>query len=116
MTQQQANEFARQWIGAWNSHNIDQIMEHYADDVEFYSPMIIQLGFDSNGKINGKSLLQQYFQIGLTAYPSLSFQLHHVLCGINSLVIHYQSVNKKLASELMQLNEQSKAACVMCHY
>lgn len=40
MNQKQANEFAAEWIEAWNAHDIDRILSHYTDDFEMNSPLI----------------------------------------------------------------------------
>ncbi len=32
------NNFAQEWLNAWNSHDLEAIMAHYAEDVIFYSP------------------------------------------------------------------------------
>jgi len=116
MTQQQANEFAKQWIDAWNNHDLGQIMELYSEEVEFYSPMIIQLGVNGEGRIQDKTLLSQYFGTGLNAYPELKFTLHNVFCGIDSLVVQYESVSAKLAAEVMQLDAGLQINYVQCHY
>ena len=34
----EAREFAETWIDAWNSHNIDSILEHYSEDFEMTTP------------------------------------------------------------------------------
>ena len=34
MNQKQANEFAAEWIEAWNAHDLDRILSHYTDDFE----------------------------------------------------------------------------------
>ncbi len=36
----EAKKFANAWIESWNSHNLDNILEHYADDIEITTPMI----------------------------------------------------------------------------
>jgi ketosteroid isomerase-like protein len=39
-----AERFAADWIAAWNSHDLDVILSHYADDVVFHSPRIALVG------------------------------------------------------------------------
>ena len=34
------NKFAVKWIESWNSHDLNRILSHYADDVEVTTPMI----------------------------------------------------------------------------
>src|SRR5215469_1635474 len=38
-TESEAKEFARQWVAAWNSHDLDAIMSHYDADVVLTSPV-----------------------------------------------------------------------------
>lgn len=116
ITEETAKEFATQWLNAWNSHNIDNILEHYANDIEFYSPLIPLLKFNDEGIIRNKTDLKKYFEIGLNTYPDLHFQFHHCFVGVNSLVIYYTSVNGRLSAEVFELNENSKAKRVLCNY
>ena len=116
ITTSQAAEFAHHWISAWNSHDLDAIMEHYAEDLEFYSPMVAGLKFNDQGKITQKTELRSYFQIGLNAYPELHFELHSVFAGIHSVVIQYTSVKGRLASEVFELDAAEKVVRVLCHY
>ena len=32
--------FAEEWITAWNTHDLDRILSHYAEDIVFRSPVI----------------------------------------------------------------------------
>ena len=116
ITERTAKEFAIQWINAWNSHNIDKILEHYDNDIEFYSPLISVLNFNSEGIIKNKIDLKKYFEIGLNAYPNLYFQFHHCFIGVNSIVIYYTSVNGKLSAEVFEFNKSAKIKRVLCNY
>ena len=40
MTEAEAQDFAQEWIAAWNSHDLDRILSHYAEDVEVTSPLV----------------------------------------------------------------------------
>lgn len=116
MTQEEARQFAEEWIGAFNAHNLSAILEHYADELAFYSPFVLLLKFNESGCITSKRDLERYFGVGLRTYPDLHFTLHNVFVGINTLVIYYTSVNGRLASEVFHLNELGKAEKVFCHY
>lgn len=116
MTSQQVIRFVNEWISAFNAHDVEAILDHYAEDLTFHSPFITLLQFNPSGCITTKSELRQYFQLGLNTYPDLHFTLHTVYVGIDTLVIQYTSVNDRLASEVFHLNEQGKAQNVYCHY
>lgn len=36
----EAEKFAKEWVYSWNSHDLDEIMKHYSDDIEMTTPMI----------------------------------------------------------------------------
>lgn len=116
ITTDTAKEFALEWINSWNSHDLNSIMEHYDDKIEFHSPFIPLLKFNDTGIIKSKADLAKYFKIGLDAYPDLKFKLHNVFTGINTVTIYYTSVNNRMAAEVFSLNEQGKATKVFCNY
>ncbi|RFS22833.1 nuclear transport factor 2 family protein [Chitinophaga silvatica] len=109
-------KFAAAWLEAWNTHDLDAIMLHYDEAIEFYSPVIQQLNNDPLGCLRGKENLRAYFSRGLQAYPELHFDLHKLLVGINSVVLYYKSINNKMSAELMVLNEQGLVTQVRAHY
>jgi ketosteroid isomerase-like protein len=39
MDTESARRFARQWLDAWNSHDLEAILSHFRDDAVFSSPM-----------------------------------------------------------------------------
>lgn len=109
-------KFAYDWIDSWNAHDLDRILSHYSDEIEFTSPFVVQILKDPTGTIYGKSQLQDYFKQALDRYPDLKFTLFEVLEGTQSLIVYYQSVNQLLAAEMMLFNEAGKIARVWAHY
>ena len=49
-----AERFAKEWIAAWNSHDLERILAHYEDDFEMSSPIITTLIGERSGKFRGK--------------------------------------------------------------
>ena len=47
-------ELGKQWIDAWNSHDLERILALYAEDAEMTSDKIPALGFDPSGTVRGK--------------------------------------------------------------
>jgi len=114
--EQSAQSLAEAWIDAWNRHDLDAILQHYATDVEFTSPFVPALSGDQSGTLRGRGQLAAYFQKGLQAYPDLHFDLMQVLTGIDSLLLYYRSVNGMLAGEMMMVNDQGLIQRVRVHY
>ena len=37
ITEEQAKKFAEDWVEAWNSHDLELVMSHYDENVEYFS-------------------------------------------------------------------------------
>lgn len=61
LTQGQADQLAQEWLESWNSHDLDRIMGHYNEQIEFVSPFVVKLLNDRTGTVNGKASLRDYF-------------------------------------------------------
>ncbi|MEH7888280.1 nuclear transport factor 2 family protein [Elizabethkingia meningoseptica] len=113
---QDANEFAKAWIDAWNSHDLDVILSHYADDIEITTPMIkITLG-GSDGSLKGKEAVGAYWKKALEKIPDLHFELYEVTEGVNSVGLYYKSVMNKKAVEVMFFNPEGKVNKMIALY
>jgi len=103
-----ANEFAKEWIEAWNSHDLDRILSHYVEDFEMSSPLIMERKMDPRGVLRGKSAIRDYWAIGLSANPPLQFELIDVHVGVNTIGILYRSVGRRRVIELLTFNEDKE--------
>jgi ketosteroid isomerase-like protein len=111
-----ANHVAQSWIDAWDAHDLDAIMEHYADDVEFWSPLIVKRLGIASGKLTGKPALRDYFARGLAAIPDLHFTLLQVLPGVDSVTVYYRNQNGAEVAEVTVLAADHRAVMVRVHY
>jgi len=107
---------AGQWIEAWNAHDLDAILSHYAEDIEFTSPFVAKLTGDPSGTLRGKTALRDYFGRGLAAYPGLHFELLRTLTGVGSVTLYYRSVNGLHAAETMLVGADGLVRRVWAHY
>jgi ketosteroid isomerase-like protein len=109
-------QFAEEWIAAWNSHDLDRILSHYADDVEITTPMIkMALGID-NGTLKGKANVADYWSKALQKLPDLHFELYDVTKSVDSVALYYKSVMGKKSIEVMYFNEENKVNKIIAHY
>lgn len=116
MTEENAQKFAQAWLQSFNSRDLDAILSHYAENVEFTSPIVIRLNYDASGTIHGKQALRAYLQKGLAAFPDLKFEFYHALAGVNSVTLYYRSINNMLAAEVMMFNPEGRVERVLAHY
>ena len=114
---EQADEFGRDWVDAFNRHDLDAVMAHYAGDIEFSSPAVIDVTREPTGTLRGKKSLREYFAKAMDKYPNLGFELLHILTGVNSVTILYRSLHRgSLGAEVMTLNDEGKVSQVTVHY
>jgi ketosteroid isomerase-like protein len=97
----EAQTFVRSWVEAWNSHDLERLLGHFADDVVFTSPVAAQLVEGSAGIIRGKAALRDYWREGLRRIPDLRFEVLDVYVGQATLVINYRNQSGKLANEVL---------------
>ena len=116
LTKEQAHRFAQEWVAAWNAHDLDQIMDHYEEEVELISPVAAQLLGLPDGRVMGKANLRAYFQRGLAAYPSLHFELKDVLWGVGSVVLYYANQRGTHTGEYMEISPEGKVLRVVANY
>lgn len=69
-----ARAFVNSWVTAWNAHDLDAVLMHFADDVTFRSPVAVQL-MGGDGVIRGQEALRGYWAEGLRRIPDLRFEV-----------------------------------------
>jgi predicted ester cyclase len=116
LTQAQAWQFGKDWVLAWNSHDLDAIMAHYGSDVVLTSPVAARLMSDPSGTVTGREALRSYFERGLEAYPNLAFELLDVMWGLSSVVLCYLNQKGTKSAEFMEFNASGKIIRVVANY
>jgi len=116
VTAAEADAFAQEWIAAWNSHDLDAILAHYAEEVVFVSPFVIALLGVEDGVVRGRAALREYFVRGLDAYPDLHFAFHEAFAGADSVAVRYTSVGGRESVEVMELDGEGLVGRVTAHY
>ena len=100
--------FAEDWIESWNSHDINRILSHYADDFEMSSPLIVERLNQPGGKLVGKNAVRDYWLPSLFQEPPLCFELIDVFAGIGEMTIYYRNVGRRVVAETLFINESGK--------
>ncbi len=111
-----AREFAQKWVEAWNSHDLDRVMAHYAEDFEMTSPFIATLMGEASGALKGKDQVRAYWAQALKRLPDLHFELIEVLTGVDSITIYYHAVLGKRAVEVLFFDSKHKVRRGYAHY
>ncbi len=98
----------RDWIAAWNSHDLERVLALYAEDTEMTSDRIPALGFDASGTVRGKHDLRAYWSKALQLIPNLHFELIDTYVSPDSVVVFYQNERGKKICEYLRVDAAGK--------
>jgi len=113
-TPEKAAEFASEWYEAWNAHDVDRILSHYAEDIVFTSPFVIH--GDVNMTMHGKTEVVKHVRRAFERVPDLHFEPIETLVGVTGVVLYYQGVFGFKVAELMNLDSEGQVDRVIAHY
>jgi ketosteroid isomerase-like protein len=82
--------FAEAWVAAWNAHDLEAVLSHYAEAIVFVSPNSTRFTGDPTGRVEGKAALRDYWAKALTV-GGLTFTLRGVYAGPDGVAIRYLS-------------------------
>ena len=112
----EAQNYAQNWIDAWNAHDIDAIMGFYADSIRHITPKLTMLFGAATHVIEDKKELRDYFEAALKRSPELQFTLIEVFSGAESIVIVFDSTTGIRVAVTLIFNENMKITRYVAHY
>src|SRR4051794_29166287 len=113
---EQARRFADGWAEAWNSHDLDRVLGHYAEDFEMSSPFIRDLAGEPSGTLRGKEAVGAYWRRALERFPGLRFEVLDVFAGAGSVALRYRAVAGLVACEVFFFDAHGKVSRAAAHY
>jgi ketosteroid isomerase-like protein len=105
MDHAEATAFAQRWVDAWNSHDVEALLAHFADDVRFTSPVATRVVPDSGGVLVGKDAVREYWTAALSRVPDLHFTVVGVYAGVDHVVINYRNHLGGLVCEVLAFGD-----------
>ncbi len=98
----------RDWIAAWNSHDLERVLALYAEDFEMTSDKIPALGFDASGTLHGKVRVRAYWSKALSMITNLHFERIDTYVSPDSIVVFYQNERGSRICEYLRLDAEGK--------
>ncbi len=108
--------FAREWVAAWNDHDLDAVLSHYADGVVFHSPRIAQVMGNGEDSVTGKAALRAYWEKALAHARDLFFELDDVLVGSDAITVLYTNHRGQKAAETFIFDEDGEISIAVAAY
>ena len=110
-----AEQFAAEWIAAWNARDLKRVLSHYSDNFEMSSPLIATVAGEPSGRLKGKKAVGAYWTKALALAPQLHFELVTTLIGAASITLYYKSY-RGLAAEVLIFGPDRKVIEAFAHY
>lgn len=116
MNDQDRQAWVAEWFEAWNAHDLERILSHYAESVEMISPMIRLVTGVTSGCVQGKSALRTYWAKALDLVPDLHFEPICTCWGIESVVLTYRGAGGRTVSEVLAFDVHGQVDRAHAHY
>jgi ketosteroid isomerase-like protein len=110
----EAEAFAEHWIAAWNAHDLDRILAHYAPDIEFLSPVAREVTGD--GRVVGITALRAYWTRAMALNPELTFERVAVFTGDRCITVVYRNHRRQLAAETFEFEDSGRVVRAFACY
>jgi ketosteroid isomerase-like protein len=111
-----AERFAAEWIEAWNAHDLNRVLSHYAENFEMSSPYIVQIAREPSGTLRGKAAVGAYWKKALELVPDLKFELVTVFVGAHSIALYYKGALGRIVAEVLHFGPDGKVVKAFAHY
>jgi hypothetical protein len=115
LTYREASTFAAAWYESWAARDAERILGHYHNEVYFVSPSVRLINGDPTGTVRGKRELRDYVRKVIDRFDDLRFTPIALMVGIDSIAMHYVSVRRLLAMEVVTLR-RGKILLSYTHY
>jgi len=111
-----AQRFADSWYSAWNSHESERIMAHYASHVEHSSPYLLRYSITDARSITGRDNLRVFYERVLEINNFMRLEPLHVAVGFDSVVLVYRGISNDLAAEVFFFDSSGKVVRSAANY
>lgn len=80
---------AAEWVRRFNAHDVERLVDLYAEDGRHTSPRIQQLYPDTGGELRGRAALIAWWRDALSRSPDLRYELVAVASNDDRAYVEY---------------------------
>lgn len=103
MTSEDLKNIAKLWFKAFNEQNLEDLLSLYDDDAQHYSPKLKIREPETNGLIQGKGALRDWWKDCFERLPTLRYQVNKLTADSEQVFMEY--TRKVEAEEDMFIGE-----------
>ncbi|MBK9454802.1 MAG: nuclear transport factor 2 family protein [Bacteroidetes bacterium] len=83
---------AKLWLNAFNEHNLEALLDLYADDAQHFSPKLKIRQPETNGLIIGKDAMRAWWQDAFERLPDLVYREEQLTANNNRVFMEYTRI------------------------
>ncbi|WP_456465387.1 nuclear transport factor 2 family protein [Persephonella sp.] len=104
------------WIEGWNIHDLEKIMDSYAETAELYDPKIKEI-YPDRLTITGKENIKNYFKVVLKIFPELKIKPRGLwIKGDEALLEYYIYTNEDSKADVISKFYINKNKKIQGHF
>jgi len=108
MTDTEARAFAKKWIEDFSGKDVEAVLTHFAEEVEFTSPRALEI--TGKATLRSRKELADYWHAAVKSVGSIRFTLDHVIndsAAGRVTVVYVREIGgrKMRAAEFFQFND-----------
>ncbi|MGK0295284.1 MAG: putative SnoaL-like aldol condensation-catalyzing enzyme [Ulvibacter sp.] len=119
MTPEKLQSIAFKWFETFNNKELEKLLSLYDDDAEHFSPKLKLLKPETNGLINGKQALREWWQDAFDRLPSLNYKVTSVTANGDRVFMEYlrtvENEEEILIAEVLDIREDKIVASRVYH-
>lgn len=117
MDNHQNEQIARLWFEAFNAHNLERLLDLYADDAQHFSPKLKIRRPETNGLVTGKAGLREWWRDAFDRLPTLYYKATSLTANDDRVFMEYirqvEGEEDMLVAEVLEIcNGKIKASRV----
>ena len=109
MTPEENRQIALKWFAAFNTQDLEKLLELYDDNAEHFSPKLKIRKPETNGLIKGKMALREWWQDAFDRLPTLNYEVLKLTADNEQVfmeyVRHVKGEEDLRVGEVLQINK-----------
>lgn len=89
MNPQDTEAIAVLWLEAFNNHNLEQLLSLYHEEALHYSPKLKIKHPKTEGYIQGKAALREWWAVAFKTLPSLQYKIIKFTANVDRVFMEY---------------------------
>jgi ketosteroid isomerase-like protein len=119
MKASQNEEIAKKWFDAFNTHNLEALLELYHEEAEHFSPKLKVRKPETKGFVKGKAALRDWWQDAFERLPSLKYNYTTLTANAERVFMEYtrkvENEEDMLVAEVLEIKGELIVASRVYH-